>query len=279
MPPRPARATARGAPPRSGELTPGAWEALALAAALAAAAWWARTLSLSGALAATLVGAATLLGAGWWGGALLLTFFVGSTLVSRLCPDPAAARGEAKGGRRDAGQVIANGGLPALGALAGLHSPGLGLWALAAGLAAAAADTWATAIGATSPAPPRHILTGRIVTAGTSGGVTWRGTFGAAAGAATVTLVALLPGERPMIALVAWVAGVSGMLLDSLLGATVQGRFRCPACAVTTERRIHRCGTRATRVGGIAWISNDSVNAVATLAATIAGLWWGATWR
>lgn len=253
--------------------------AVGSAAALAAAAWRLRTLSGSGALAATAVGAATLIGAGWWGGALLLTFFIGSSLVSRSLPDPAAARGDAKGGRRDAGQVFANGGLPALGALAGLLSPGLGLWPLATGLAAAAADTWATAIGATSPTPPRDLLRGTWVVAGTSGGVTWRGTMGGVLGAATIALMALFTGESAALAILALIIGTSGMLLDSLLGASIQGRFHCAVCGVYTERPLHRCGARAVRTGGIAWISNDSVNELATLAATAAGLWWALTWR
>ena len=252
--------------------------AFAIAAALAAIAWRLRTLDLTGALAATAVGGATLLGTGWQGGALLLTVFTGSTLVSRLSPDPAAERGEAKGGRRDAGQVLANGGAPAIGALAGLWHPGLGLWPLAAGLAAAAADTWATSLGARSRTPPRHLLTGALVTAGTCGGVTWRGTIGGAVGALSIAAVAGFTGAGPALVVAALVLGTSGMLLDSLLGASIQGRFRCPACGTATERRHHRCGARSVSTGGIAWISNDVVNALATLAATAAGwgaaLWW-----
>ena len=253
-------------------MTVPALQALVVAACLAAVAWRLRTLTISGALAATLVGSATLCAGGWWGGALLLTFFVGSTLVSKLCPDPAADRGEAKGGRRDAGQVLANGGAPALGALLAMATGGAGLWPLATGLAAAAADTWATALGATSPAPPRHLLTGAPLVAGTSGGVTWRGTTGGILGATSVALVAWRASGSAMLAVAAVIIGCSGMLLDSLLGATVQGRFHRQACGIETERRRHRCGAWSTPTGGIAWLSNDIVNALATAAATGAGL-------
>jgi len=249
------------------------WEALAIAAALAAGAWRLRALAPGGALAATGVGTAVLIGSGWWGGALLLTFFVGSTLISRLCPDPAAESGEAKGGRRDAGQVLANGGAPALGALAG------GLWPLAAGLAAAAADTWATSLGATSDAPPRHLLTGKPVPPGTSGAVTWRGSLGGVAGATTVALITFLATRS--LTLGAWTIaiGTAGMLLDSILGAVLQGKFHCPVCDVATERRHHRCGTRATRIGGAGWVTNDVVNGIATAAATFGGWWLGTHWH
>lgn len=245
--------------------------ALLLGAGIAGAAWRARMLAGSGAIAAMCVGAAVLWGTGWCGGAILLTFFLGSTLLSRLCPDPAAERGEAKGGRRDARQVLANGGAPALGALLGLREPSAGLWVLSIGLAAAAADTWATALGATSPTAPRHLLRWEKVPAGTSGGVTWRGTLGGALGALSVGLVGRLATADPRLLIAAGAIGTAGMLFDSLLGATVQGRFHCDACGVTTERPVHRCGTTARPVGGIRWLTNDGVNGVTTCLATLAG--------
>ena len=245
--------------------------ALPLGAAVALAAWGARALDRSGTVAAAAVGGAVLWGTGWWGGAILLTFFIGSTGVGRLLGDPAADRGEAKGGRRDAGQVLANGGAPALGALLGLADPALGTWALTVGLAAAAADTWAPSIGGTSPSSPRHLLTLRVVTPGTSGGVTWRGTLGGVAGAGSVGLAGLAATGSTALLVFALLYGSAGMLLDSLLGATLQGRFRCDACAEATERRIHRCGAPTRRVGGLRWISNDAINAITTIVMTAAG--------
>jgi uncharacterized protein (TIGR00297 family) len=261
--------------------------ALLFGAGVAALAWSARSLSRSGALAAALVGAGALVAAGWWGGALLLTFFIGSSAVSRLAPDPAAERGEAKGNARDAGQVLANGGAPVAGALLVLGDPGASLAVLATGLAAAAADTWATALGATSPTPPRHLLTGRIVVAGTSGGVTWRGTLGGALGASTLAVVAyattldpsLALGTGPRLAAAVLLLGTTGMLLDSALGATLQGRFRCDRCDAATERRTHRCGTAATHTAGLAWLTNDGVNALSTICITGLGCWWWSCWR
>jgi uncharacterized membrane protein len=54
------------------------------------------------------------------------------------------------------------------------------------------------------------------------------------------------------------------MLADSALGASIQGRFRCSRCGLGSERRMHRCGTPTDRVGGVAWLNNDGVNALAT---------------
>ncbi|HWA41027.1 MAG TPA: DUF92 domain-containing protein [Gemmatimonadales bacterium] len=245
--------------------------AFPLGATLALAAWGARSLDRSGAIAAAAVGGGVLWGAGWWGGAILLTFFVGSTVVSRLCPDPAALMGEAKGGRRDAGQVLANGGAPALGALLGLHEPSAGFWVLSIGLATAAADTWATALGATSPSAPRHLLRWETVPAGTSGGVTWRGTLGGVLGALSVGTVGWGATSDRRLLVAAGIIGTAGMLFDSLLGATLQGRFHCDACRVATERPLHRCGAPARAVGGRRWLTNDGVNGLTTCLATLAG--------
>jgi uncharacterized protein (TIGR00297 family) len=187
-------------------------------------------LTRRGALAALAVGLATVYGFGWRGVALLLAFFVSSSLLT------AAARGgagAAKSGARNARQVIANGGIAALAALAG-H------WvAFASALAAANADTWATEIGSHSRTPPRLITNGTLVSAGTDGGVTLLGTAGGIAGALFIAVLARVFVPGGFVAAVA-IAGIAGMLLDSLLGATLQGRLR--------------------------WLDNDAVNLAATAA-------------
>jgi uncharacterized membrane protein len=68
------------------------------------------------------------------------------------------------------------------------------------------------------------------------------------------------------------------MLLDAALGAGVQGRFRCETCQQASERTVHRCGRPTRFLGGWAWMSNDGVNALATLAATAAGWAAGRGW-
>jgi uncharacterized protein (TIGR00297 family) len=234
------------------------------------AAWRASLLSRGGAVTAWAVGAAILSGQGWPGGAVLLAFFIPTSLVSRMLPD-LTARFDAKEGPRDAWQVLANGGAAAVVALA-FHGQAAGLIAAAAALAAAAADTWATSWGAGSRTPPRSLLTGAVVSAGSSGGVTWRGTAGGAAGGAVVAMIAALVTRSAAVGVITFLCGASGMLLDSLLGAGLQGRFVCPACQRPTERRIHRCGSRTTSVGGLAWLGNDGVNLMATGAAALAAL-------
>jgi uncharacterized protein (TIGR00297 family) len=231
-----------------------------VAAAVAALAWAFRTLTGGGAIAAWLVGTLVLAGTGWPGAAALLAFFVSSSLVSRL--EPADRRLDAKGSRRDASQVLANGGAAALAALLGPARPELALWLVTGALAAAAADTWATSLGRRSRIAPRLLLGGRMVPPGTSGGVTALGSGAALIGAA----------------LVAALVGFLGMALDSALGATLQGRWHCPACDLPSEWPVHRCGTRTFPRGGSPWLDNDGVNFAATLAA--GALAWAAwAWR
>jgi uncharacterized protein (TIGR00297 family) len=216
-------------------------------------------LSPGGVAAALAVGAAVTAGAGWRGLLLLAVFFVTSSALTR------------GGGRRAASQVLANGGVAAAAALLSRFEPG---WMLACcgALAAAAADTWSTEIGARSPSAPRLLTTGRTLSPGTSGGVPWLGTAGALAGAAVVAAAAaLLRLATPAAAV--WIAagGVAGGLADSLLGATVPARFRCGRCGAIGEAARCPCGGAAAPVSGIAWLTNDAVNGVCTLVGAAVG--------
>jgi uncharacterized membrane protein len=53
------------------------------------------------------------------------------------------------------------------------------------------------------------------------------------------------------------------MLVDSILGATVQAAYRCAVCDAAVEGARH-CGVAARRLSGRPWITNDLVNALAT---------------
>ncbi len=249
-------------------------QAAIVSGAVSALAWRAGALRPSGGVAACAVGAAVLAAAGWPGGLILLAFFLPSSAVSRLWPAPTSSL-DAKDDRRDGWQVLANGGVPAAAAL--LVGPGAAPWVLAAGLSAAAADTWATAVGAHSRTPPRHLLRGVGVPPGTSGAVSLLGSAGAGAGSALVSLAAA-PFLGWQGAVLVWGIGIGGMLLDSVLGAAVQGRFCCESCGVDSERRQHRCGRPTHHLGGVSWLTNDGVNALATAAATAAG-WAAWAWR
>lgn len=215
---------------------------------IAAAAYRLRALTARGAWAAA--GCGTILyGAGGWPWAALIgAFFVTSSALTRL-ESFGARRGERSRDRagRDWTQVVANGGVATITALAyGLTGSTLCLIAGAGAVAVATADTWATEIGRFSRTEPRILATWRRAPHGASGGVTGVGLLGACTGAVLIALIAAAfatPSASRVAAAVA-IAGISGSLVDSILGATI-------------EQRRH-------------WINNNVVNFVATVWGAIA---------
>jgi len=61
------------------------------------------------------------------------------------------------------------------------------------------------------------------------------------------------------------------MLVDSLLGATVQGVYECPQCAARSEREGTVCHEPVRLIRGWRWLDNDAVNLAATLAGAAVG--------
>jgi uncharacterized protein (TIGR00297 family) len=223
-------------------------------------------LTVDGAVAAAIVGCIVFARGGLPAAGALLAFFGSSTALSRLgeAHKQSGPLAQAKGGRRDVWQVLANGGVAALSIGLGRRWAGGGF---VGALAAAAADTWATELGLLSKRQPRLITTLRPVAAGTSGGITPEGLAASVGGALLVgSTWTILGGGRQGVP-IALVAGLGGSLVDSLLGATLQALYRCPACRTLTEGPVHRpCGEPTQRVHGHAWVTNDTVNALATLA-------------
>jgi uncharacterized protein (TIGR00297 family) len=244
---------------------------LAGAATISLAALRAGALSADGAWAATAVGTAVVAGSGIRGGAMVIAFFISSTLLGRL---PATVHLEQRRGReRDAVQVIANGGVAAVMALASSLTGGqmrsLFFAGFGGAVATATADTWATEIGSRSRSQPRSILTLRPTVPGASGGVTAVGFAASAVGAALIAGLASAQFTSPsrrasMQAIPLALGGFTGALVDSMLGATLQEVRFCDACAVETEQRVHRCGAQTRVMRGASWCDNDTVNMIAT---------------
>jgi len=257
-------------------MRPGIWPGVLLAGGVAATAARLGLLTADGAVAATAVGGLVFAAGGARWSAVLLLFFSTSSALSRLPPRRGGASEiAAKSGRRDSAQVLANGGAAAFYALCSLlhHAS---FWAIpfAGSLAAAAADTWATEIGAWSGVAPRLITTGRRVQAGTSGGVTPLGLAASVAGAVVIALATLvLLGQGASSALAVALGGAAGSLVDSLLGATIQEKRLCPTCEISTEQPFHRtCGSPTRVVGGWPGVNNDSVNGLACLTGSLIAL-------
>jgi uncharacterized protein (TIGR00297 family) len=258
-----------------------------IAGLIAFTAYRARSLSKSGAWGALLEGTIIFGLGGWEWAVLLMAFFVSSSLLTRLFGKKKVSLNEKfdKGGTRDIGQVLANGGIASI--LAGLHfffPTASWTWVMfAASLAAVNADTWATELGVLSPSQPHLISSWKQVERGTSGGISLHGILAATGGAAFIAFFASLLGNSAVpsshvpagiiLFLFASMAGLVGSMFDSFLGATVQAIYHCPQCDKETERHpLHTCGTKTTQVRGWSWLNNDRVNLGCALMGAIIGM-------
>jgi uncharacterized protein (TIGR00297 family) len=217
---------------------------LVVLAVLAAAAWRARAIDFSGAVAGCVLGTAIFAFQGWGGLALLAAFVALGSAATRIGFDR-KARAQEDGGRRGARHAVANAGVAALAAVFAATSPhrDLYLLAFAGAFAAAASDTLSSEIGQLWGRRTVLITSLRAVPPGTDGGIS---TIGSAAGAGGSLILAVLGWAAdlyppPGIAAV-FLAGIAGSVIDSLLGATL-------------ER------------GG--WLDNQGVNFAATLAGAV----------
>ena len=243
---------------------------LILAVASSYIAYRAKSLSRDGAFAATLMGTIIFGLGGWQWAVLLLAFFVSSSALTHIFKNRKKDLDEkySKGGQRDAGQVLSNGGLAALIVLFHAFYPQtFWVWPAFAGtLAAVNADTWATELGVLNPNPPRLLTDLRkSVERGTSGAVSVYGTIAALLGAGLIGYLAavLFTTDHLAIFFLVTLAGLLGSLFDSLLGATVQAIYFCPTDKKETEKHpLHTCGTPTIQVRGWKWLNNDLVNVV-----------------
>jgi uncharacterized protein (TIGR00297 family) len=207
--------------------------ALAVTVAFGALAYRLGTASVPGMVTGVLLGLLTIVfgGLSWF--AVLIVFFAVGGLAAKYRYDEKSERGvaEENEGARGSGNVLGNAAV-ALVAVVGFaatsHVPVDGILfrvAFAGSLAAAMSDTLSSEIGCLFD-DPRLITTLERVEPGTDGGVTWQGTIIGTVGSGIVTGVAvpLFGFETPLLAaLIVGCGGVVGMVIDSLLGATVEG--------------------------------------------------------
>ena len=184
---------------------------------------------------------------GWW--AVVLYLALGS-LVTRLGFRRKQEQGlaEGRGGRRGPENVwgsAATGAALALLTVLPAAPVSLLLIGFAASFAAKLADTCGSEIGKCWGRHTLLITSLRPVPAGTEGAISAEGTAASLAGSALMALVMLQLGLLQGVA--AWTlvtaVGLLATLIESLIGATVQGRCR--------------------------WLSNELVNAVQTLIAAL----------
>jgi uncharacterized protein (TIGR00297 family) len=209
------------------------------------------TASIQGMLTGVLLAflAVVLGGYGWF--VLLITFFGLGGLSAKFRYEQKRTRGIAEDneGARGSGNVLANAAVALVAVLGFAASgsvglpPALFLFAYAASVAAAMADTLSSEIGGLYDGP-RLLTTLERVEPGTDGAVTWQGELAGIVGSVVIAGIAAVAFDLgTTAALVVVAGGVIGMTVDSLLGATLEGRT----------------------------LGNQSVNLLATLCGAVAG--------
>jgi len=239
-----------------------------------------RWLTVNGAASAVLVGSGVWYFTGFGGWLLLMLFFLTANVLGKIAraATPLGPAGiQKKGGHRDWAQVLANGGLALAAALLyGLDGGILALVMFGSAIAESTADTWAGEVGILSKKPPVSITTFQQVPPGLSGGISLLGTISGLLGSFLIaiawygTFAADSNISWVFLASIITVAGFSGMIVDSLLGATLQGHYWDPERNQITEHE-HRDGQRFELCRGIRWIDNDLVNFLSNAIAVLIG--------
>ncbi len=225
--------------------------AVAVNAAVAAAGYFARAVTLGGALCGIVIGVLIVATAGWGGWALLLATFGLAVIASRLGLRRKTILGiaEPRDGRRGAANALANTGIATLAAVlsATTYAADASLVAFVAALAAGGSDTVASEIGKAWGRRTFLVTTMRTVAPGTSGAMSLEGTAAGVAAAFALAGIGVVFDLVPPSAVLAIVVGATaGSLTESVLGATFED-------------------------AGI--LDNDALNLLNTAAAALCAVW------
>ena len=201
--------------------------AVAANAAVAGLGYFGATVTVSGAISGALLGIVIILSAGWGGWVLLLATFALAVVTSRLGWRRKTLLGiaEGRGGRRGAGNAVANTGVAAAAAvLAALSYASDAAWiAFVAALAAGGSDTAASEIGKAWGRRTFLVPTLARVPPGTPGAVSAEGTAAGLLGALALGGLGVLFGLVPAVTLPAIVlAATIGAFAESAMGATLE---------------------------------------------------------
>lgn len=194
-------------------------------------AYWVKSLSRSGALAAFVVGSLFMTIGGFVSWLLLIMLLVSSSFIEKTSvlfrlksPRRLSSPSEETEGR-SAFQVLANSLLALVCLLFYWQSQNVLYYSLMViAIAGSTADTWASEIGILSQSAPRSLISGKKMPPGKSGGVTGLGLVASFLGAAFITSLAVL--FSPIVQASAFVTltllGAVCSIIDSLLGLSIQ---------------------------------------------------------
>lgn len=246
---------------------------IAITALIVFAAWFLNSITASAALSAFALGVLLFFFGGdivYWA---LIEFFVLGSAISKF---KKKAKNEAeklhnRQGSRTPVQVLANGLAPLLFCVVYYYTKDEAfLLAAFSCLASANADTFSSEIGMTSKKQPVSIITLKPIQKGISGGVSPLGVFSGLVGSAFIALAAAVNfGLYGFLTVT--VFGFAGSVLDSVLGATIQAKYKLEDGSGLTERP-EIGNKKLTKASGFAFVNNDTVNFISILFSGLACL-------
>jgi len=184
-------------------------------------------LTLAGAITGGVIVSFLFIGAGFTGVFMLGVFFLAGTLATtwKINTKELVGVAESNGGKRTAGQVIANGGVAGIaGLLAGIfpNQQDLFLLMMAAAISSAISDTLSSELGTVYGKRFYNILSFKQDKRGENGVISIEGTIFGVTGASIIA--AIYAARFGWNKQVSWIviAGTMGNISDSILGATLE---------------------------------------------------------
>ena len=185
---------------------------------------------------------------------ILVVVFLGSIITKLFHKNK-------KSNKRKLIQIISNVGIGVLSLIIyKFTSNDLYLLIYASVMAESLADTLASDIGVLSKNEPINILTFKKGERGLSGNISFLGLTSALIGSLLIGTIYYIGMDKSVISFIIIIlSGFLGSLIDSILGASIQVKYKCEKCKKITERKEH-CGKETNYYKGIKWIDNNLVN-------------------
>lgn len=250
------------------------WIGFLLSFGVAFLAYLKRSLTWDGFLAATLLGTTiyTFGGMTIWGS--LIAFFISSSLLTKI--HEKKEKEHSKG--RNYVQVLSNGLVATVFSVVYFFlQHEILMLAAVVSIASSNSDTWASEIGALSKGKTMNIINFKSVPKGVSGAISGLGTLSSFLGALFIAVIFIgiyalnktitIP-NMIEYAFIITLCGFLGSLIDSLLGASLQAQFKGIKSGKITEKSWLP-NEKVVLSSGLIYITNDAVNFISSLAASL----------